>query len=220
MEDTTLEARETLEIAVVDATLKSESLDLVAQLGNLGLSELADTELAEKIPWLGILVKVCKVGLGVRDALFAKKLVQFMNPLSSVTNEQRREFSERMERDPDLRRRVGETLILLLDRLDDMDKPELLGRAYRALLAGAIDFETFRRLGAAIDQCFTEDLRELLHVANDKLEREGVSSLATAGLLELHGIPGIRPKGMGNTYKITKLGRDLTQHVLGEQPEE
>ena len=48
------------------------------------------------------------------------------------------------------RRRVGEALLLLLDRLDDMGKPELVARVFRALIRGQVDRPTFQLMGSAI----------------------------------------------------------------------
>jgi hypothetical protein len=53
--------------------------------------------------------------------------------------------------DVEHRRRVGENLLLLLERLNDMDKPFMVAKAFRALLEGRIDLATFQNLSHAID---------------------------------------------------------------------
>ena len=70
------------------------------------------------------LIGVIRAAGSVRDPLLAKKLGRFLFALQSVPLDERQAFHDSLMDRAD-RRRVGEALLLLLDRLDDMDKPEL-----------------------------------------------------------------------------------------------
>ena len=87
-----------------------------------------------------------------------KKLVRFLSSLSSVSSKTRDEFKSRMDADNTFRSRIGEKLLLVLDRLDDMGKPELVARAFQAYMEGQIDYDMFQRLVLAIDKSFYSDL--------------------------------------------------------------
>ena len=58
----------------------------------------------------------------------------------------------------DFRKRVEENLLLLLDRLDDMGKPELIGRLFSAYLRQELAYEDFQRLAGSIDRAYMPDL--------------------------------------------------------------
>jgi hypothetical protein len=62
-----------------------------------------------------------------------------------------------MVSDPSYCRNVGETLVLLLDRQEDFEKAFMLGKAFVGYVKGLIQYETFLRLAAAIDQAFIND---------------------------------------------------------------
>jgi hypothetical protein len=63
----------------------------------------------------------------VRDRIFLRKILRFLQGTQAATIEERHTCAERMEADPTYQRQVGESLFLLLDRHETVDKSELLG---------------------------------------------------------------------------------------------
>ncbi len=98
-------------------------------------------------------------------------------------------------------------LLPALDKLDDIAKAPLLARAFARYMQGEFDFSTFQRLAAAVDRCLIEDFAELEHLTKPKpLDNYVGDMLVSAGLVILHGFPGIRGPGAKNTYALSELG--------------
>jgi hypothetical protein len=130
-----------------------------------GLDILLDSALEEglmqDIPVVGWLVKTYGVVHTVRDRIFLRKILRFLRGTQATTLEERHAFAERMEADPAYQRRVGESLFLLLDRHETVDKSELLGRVFAALIRQDISEEAFQRYAFIIDRLFLQDLVHL-----------------------------------------------------------
>ena len=67
-----------------------------------------------------------------------------------------------MEDNPSYQRQVGENLIMLLDRLDDLEKPSMISKVFKAYLNGNINYHQFLRFAAVIDKILVKDLQNLL----------------------------------------------------------
>jgi len=66
-----------------------------------------------------------------------------------------------MHADPEKAREVGEHLVLMLDRLDDLAKAVLLARAFKVFLMWRIDRPLFDRLASALDRAPRPSLARL-----------------------------------------------------------
>ncbi|KAA3626806.1 MAG: hypothetical protein DWQ09_14540 [Proteobacteria bacterium] len=69
---------------------------------------------------------------------------------------------ERLEQDDAYSQNVGESIILLLDRMDDISKPKLVARAFKAFSTGAIDSTQLQRINYAIDKLLMVDIEKLV----------------------------------------------------------
>jgi hypothetical protein len=58
---------------------------------------------------------------------------------------------------------LSEAIVLILDKLDDLEKPEMVAKAFAAFVRSKIPYECFRRLSSAIDIGFIEDLKVLAY---------------------------------------------------------
>jgi hypothetical protein len=130
-----------------------------------GIDILFDSALKEgpfrDIPVVGWLVKTYGAINSVRDWILLRKILHFLRGTQAATAEERHAFAERMEADPAYQRKVGESLFLLLDRHETVDKSELLGRVFAALIRQEISEEAFQRYAFIIDRLFLQDLTHL-----------------------------------------------------------
>jgi hypothetical protein len=119
-----------LESSIVRAVGDTAALDIASDWAEMGLDQLLDDGLVEKIPVVAHLRALWKTGRQLSDLLFTRKLFRFLSQLSSVSEVERATFVQELEQDPKLRSRVGEHVLLLLDRADDLRKPQLLAAAF------------------------------------------------------------------------------------------
>jgi hypothetical protein len=100
--------------------------------------------------------------------------------------------------------------VLILDRFDDLEKPEMLAKFFAVFVRGKINLETFRRLAAATDIGFLEDLKTFAQISNfaDERLKPLYSNLVRTGLVSLEGpnVPG--EGGMAKIrYEVNGLGQ-------------
>ena len=172
---------------VVNVIADKGMMDMLADLGEGALDLALDEGALKEIPVVGSLVKLYKIGMGVKEHLFLKKLLRFLHQLYSVSDEDRERFREHLSENPKFRNNVGEKIILLLERADEMEKADLIGKAFAAYLQGRIDYEQFMKMAAGIDRGLMSDLLQLARMDKSYLrtEEQWGTNLMAAGLMKL-----------------------------------
>jgi hypothetical protein len=128
--------------SLVKSIFSSGVVDIIADIAELPLDSVLD-EGVKDVPVLGLLVKGYGVATTVRDLIFLKKVENFLHGTGSFTEDEKTEFREMLDSDADFCRKVGENLVLLLDRQDNFDKAHILGKVFAGVLRGAIQYDTF-----------------------------------------------------------------------------
>ena len=170
-----------------------------------------DNPLLQAVPIAPSIVRVVRAVRGVRDFLLEKKLLRFLSEMNAVPQAEKSEFIQRMEKEEKFREEVGEHLLLLIERMEHMEKPTVLARFFRALLEGKIDYSTFQKLAAALDGFRWPDLEALLNFYSEEpdealLKPEKVQPLLFCGLVEMNvGFLARRDHKSG--FYETELGR-------------
>jgi hypothetical protein len=147
--------------ALVRSVCSGGARDITAEGVELLLDSALDEGLVQDIPIVGWLVKTYDVVNSIRERIFLQKLLRFLRETQATAAEERKAFAERMEADPDYQRKVGENLFLLLNRHETVDKSELLGHVFAALVREEISDEEFQRYAFIIDRLFLQDLTHL-----------------------------------------------------------
>ncbi len=176
-------------------TIKSSDLSTIFEnAAEIWIDSVLDQGFVRDIPVVGTLLRVGKATTGIRDYILIKKILLFLKGIDNVPLAERQDFVKKMSDNSSFRTRVGENLIMLLDRLDDFDKPRLVAKLFCHLLGGRISYDDFIRLTNSIDRAFISDLRRLLsyfrrpeqghgrHALLDETEQSLWQSLFSAGL--------------------------------------
>jgi hypothetical protein len=182
--------------------------DALTDVAEASLDQMLDDGLLCDIPVFGTLARLHKTLGVVRDYIFTRKVVRFLARLGQVSFEERRAFLGRLGTREE-RHRLGETLVLLLDRLDDMEKPEILARLFAGYVKNRYDWPTFRSLSLALDRMSLPTLPSLRHFY--ETDRTGftiggddLAQLAAAGLVGFRFLPS--DAMTGGTFTKTQLG--------------
>lgn len=137
-------------------------------MSEVGLDSVLNDGVLKEIPFIGTIIGFVKTGLAVRDWLFLKKLYLFLCELEKVPQEVRNEMIYKLESDRSYERHVGEDLALILDRLDAVNKAQLIGRVFSVYCQGKIDSTMLQRLIFAIDKIPNVELKRLVLVHQGK----------------------------------------------------
>ncbi|MRS05300.1 hypothetical protein EG832_19105 [bacterium] len=150
-----------------------------------------DNEILKSIPVVGTALKIIKGAGDIRDRLFAAKLMTFLRALEKVAPEIKEKIRQRVAESPNEAKRVGETVLLLLDRLADLDKADIIAKVFIAYTYGHLKSDEFQRVAQAVDQAFVSDLSVFLQTHNFPEEKASqapyMQSLYPSGLTKIVG---------------------------------
>ena len=101
--------------------------------------------------------------------------------------------------------RIGNTLLLVIEKVTDLEKPKLLGQLFIAYIDDIISDETLRRLVHCVDIAFIDDLMALLGI---KHVPHHLENLISSGLSRPIG--GATLSNMGDIdYETALLAHEL-----------
>ena len=177
-------SRESIEISLIDSVSKNDLKELLGTAAEAGLDSVLEQESLKQIPVFGTLIKITSLGINLRDRLFAKKIIRFLREIGDIPQNKRSAFAKKLNSKKQ-KRHAGESILLLLDRLDDINKPVIIRRIVRLAILGEIDFDTSMKLSAMVDRSYISDLVLLPQAERGKgIPDETSEALATVGLLE------------------------------------
>lgn len=207
----------------------SDISQISADILEAGFDQLFKDGFLKDIPFFGIGFKVYALLQNASGFFFTKKLLKFLFQLKDISEQQRKDFVEKLEKEQSARK-AGEVVLFVLSRLDDVDKATIIGNLLRAVILENISFSMFTRLANIVDKVFLEDLIKLKD--NDSLlgiDNTTLLSLSQAGALDQlirdgraeeesrnkrTGRSGYRESTFGYRYKLNEFGRLIIMHGL------
>ncbi|MEX1212453.1 MAG: hypothetical protein WEA36_06395 [Balneolaceae bacterium] len=168
--------------------------------------------LAEAAPFVRSLVSLYKAGISIREKFFLKKLENLLINLPDSSEEEREKMQRRLESNQAERKRIGEFLIVLLERFNDVGKSEILASILSAYLFGNINLDTFMRMANAVDNCMVTDLCRLKDFEESRKHHPmATSTMYSSGLLELKAILDMKFDGALDHFGISAFGRHFLE---------
>ena len=136
---------------LIDSIESADLSPLVADLSEVAIDSLLEDGTLRKIPVIGWMFNMISAAGSVQNQLFARKLLRFLFAFNDVPVADRRRQIAKLVVDQHYRQELGETLLLLLERMNNLKKPEMLARVFRAYLEERISRNQFDSLGHTID---------------------------------------------------------------------
>lgn len=203
----------TLEVSIID----SVALEKLGELTEMGVDSILDNELLKSIPVIGIISKASGAFLAIKERLFLRKIIYFLNEVSNSPHIKRQQFLIDISKDQGSREKAGAALMLLLDKLDDINKPELIGRIYSAKISGSISFEELNRFSMMVTQLYLPDLLDLAKLnGKEKIDDLAAPSFHTIGIAKMVGYNLGTFDGIGaeTWYEINELGQKFLSVIF------
>lgn len=169
------------------------------------LDDLAET-VSEVVPPIKFVGDVARIALSLPDRILWAKINRF---LQAVPIDGQGDFVRRLKDDPTTRKKVAEHLVLTLDKMDEMEKAEILAKVFTAFAEQKISFETFKRLASSINAAFSGDLL-LVQAATPAALEPFLGSLVHAGLAE------VVAKQLGDAWNDHRVVAASQLNVLGK----
>jgi hypothetical protein len=220
-----VEGKKDLGPILIQTIRSSELSGTLQDVAEIALDSVLDEGILKDIPIIGSIVSVGKTTIAVRDRLLVRKVLIFLEGLKDIPREQREEFSNKIWGDEKFERRVGETIMMMLDRYDHFDKPRLMSNLFAAYLREEIEYDEFLRLATAIDRAFMKDVNTLLEYFsgrdNDAAVRRAKRNLYTSNLSDFYVLTEeeFRRSGLEHpqVYHFNQQATKFAEIILGNR---
>ncbi len=150
-----------LEYSIVEAIKKEDLSSLSEDYGEVLFNSLMQDGTLKDIPIVHTIVALTKLGIDIKNRIFAKKLIKFLISLKDISQQDRETMILKLERDNSFKDKVGEHILLLLDKCNDMSKPTLIGNAFKSYIQGRITALELRKINFGIDSLFIPNIQYL-----------------------------------------------------------
>jgi hypothetical protein len=205
---------EKVEVELINSMVSDQLVQLTSDAAETILDSILGDGVLQNIPVFGAIYKVGKAGIGLREQLFAKKVFKFLIGIKDITPEERAKFVTDLEENT--QQKSGEVILMLLERLDTLDKPPIIANLLKSKVYGHISIEKFLRLSAIVEKSFLPDLKKLhLYLDSKRYDEDVSETLSNLGLIymsvfsaQVWGNDEPNPDS-GHKYSITGLGKDL-----------
>lgn len=137
------------------------NFELPAEVLEFSIDQVLDSGILKDVPFVGWIAKGLSLGRSVSDRILYNKIIRFIYALDELNSSPVKSFRDKLNKEPEYKRKVGEHLLLTLDKLNDLSKPEMVARCFDHFLTGDIDFDMFAEFSHAIEQSTVLDLKIL-----------------------------------------------------------
>jgi hypothetical protein len=210
-----LKMDEEISIELVNSIASEELSSVVRDMGEVVIDAVLNEGLLRDIPVFNTISALHKVGMEIRQRLFTKKVIIFLRELSNIPIEEREKFVKKIEQNPKQKQEFGETLLMLIDRADSLQKPAILGRLLKHHILGNISYDDATRLSFIVDRVYISDLNFLLKfISGAQTNPDIAASLHSVGLL---GFAGVNlPVDLASVFEISLNGGAITKNDARE----
>lgn len=205
--------------------------ELLSNAAELGLDSFLEDGLFKDIPLFSTVVSVFKIGNGIKEYSYRKKLAIFLKGLrdGNIDPAKQKRHIIAFENDKKTRTKEIEYILVLLDRLIQETRAEHLAKFYLAYLEGKISESLFYQCSEVLDRLLLDDEKCLRQDVLDNIQRD---SMLTCALRRLQGLglvtPNEKPKAFdvdGNplvyaedsTFKLTEFGTVVSDILFGNK---
>lgn len=196
----------------------TETVDALATVADAGIDAAISSGALDGVPIFGIITGLTRAGRHIKDELFVRKTARFLQGLSTTSQDAKRRFVEDLQAKGKVEM-FGETILLILERIDDAMKPLIIGRLMAAHVEGNLTYDEAIRLAAMVNRCYMPDLDYLIKFkpGPQREMQEIADALFSTGLLRNSGLDGgtIGDALSGGTiYEINRYGELLIKYGL------
>ena len=205
-------SKPTLEDSLIETIAGAGGYDILKEGTEIAIDSALKDGLLKELPIVGTLTAFVNGCVWAREYILFKKLIRFITAIRPDSEEIKTYLAE-LEASPAEKKKLGERLFLILDRLGDIEKCEFMAKAFKALVSKSVPMDIFLRFLDVIDRSFLPDL--ILFQNETHLERlpaVSLASLSTVGLLTLQVMPSYG--GSFSGYEVSAIGKLFAEHIL------
>lgn len=189
-------------IKSIGATILECNSDLFTDIGEIGVDFAFDESPLIELPFVKTVFSFAKTGLAIRERHMINKTLKFINGLNSnnIGSKEYENYKKKIENnDKDLYQEL-EHIVLILDRIIENEKADILANLYSAYVNKKISWGEFKNFSLVLDNFLLYDRvsLSLLYERPRQLKDTEDSIGTTSRLISL-----------GLAYKISLYRRDV-----------
>lgn len=237
--DTKHQPETDLGVSFIDTMKSDEVTDVISGIVEAVIDGELKDGLLKDIPIISTIVGIGKLAIDVRDYFLVKKVLRFLLELKDITRDERNAFFMELEENISYKRKIGDTLIMLLDRFDNLDKAEMAAKILKSRIRKEIDEKTLRWYVNIVERMLMQDLNDFLlymtneteistkiqpfdaHALPERFHQVGLSTMemnleiSTSGVITQDELQVLVNRGKLFRYKFTKDAYQFAKIQLG-----
>ncbi|MDL2256649.1 hypothetical protein LJC06_00415 [Bacteroidales bacterium OttesenSCG-928-I14] len=216
-------------LAIIEAVKSDGIVDVTKDLTEIIIDGNLSDGIMKDIPVINIAHSLYKIGKGVSDYYYLRKLISFLSEIGITSSVEREKFITKLSNSSDELAKAGNTISHWLSQLDDESKASIMGKLYKGCIEEQFDYETLQRLCAVVNKIFISDLLVGLGQlkANMTIDSIYIDGLLSSGLIRINGISwstgsdfgevgsnteeSFTCNGSSTNYGITEIGKIMSE---------
>jgi hypothetical protein len=159
--------------------IQNLNADDVINVVDIGIDQFIDDDFIDGLPAIGNIIKAIKLPITIRDRMFLVKVAKFLYSSNLISDTDKHQFSSKIANDTKFTEKLGNTILLILDKYNDYDKPIILAKAFKWFINDRINYDEFIRLATSLDVAHLDDINEL---ASENCSQGTLRTLLSTGL--------------------------------------
>lgn len=149
-----------------EKSLFNNSKEIIGEYIEVGIDSFINDGILKDIPIVNTIVAVLKVGKNIHDRNLLKQTLTFINEFNknNITEEQLKNYKERIEKD---RKKCEDELgrvLLLLNNFIDKEKSIMLSKLFKAYVSQLLNWNDFCEYSEIINRLFIQDFSFLQEI--------------------------------------------------------
>jgi hypothetical protein len=170
--------------SISETITTSDLKDLSIDIAEVFTDDLLKDGILKELPIIKTIYSIYKTGLSIKDKLFVNKLLYFLNEIKEIEIEKRIQIVNEIDNSEIYKTKVGEKLLFIIDRVDDYEKSQIVGRLFKALLTEIIDYDLFIRCSKITENVLPEDLYYFVNSKIENYKLVDISEYINWGVIE------------------------------------
>lgn len=160
-------------------TCEAVSMDYL----EIGIDSFLNEGILKEIPIVKTVYEAIKFPISLHNAYSMRKLIFFCYYMKNIPSMERIKYVNKAIYED---KHFGEKLLLTMDKIDDLDKIQMLENIFRGYShRDGIDYHTFRRLCLVLENIYAQDLyylKECIESNKEYFSGEQMINLSNSGL--------------------------------------
>jgi hypothetical protein len=121
-------------IVWVDIIKDAAGIDALTEIFEVGSDTFFKEGVAKELPILGSALSIVRAISATRNQLFLNKIMRFMSHYDSIDQSSKDNLIERIKKDSEYKKSIGETVFAALERFDKVNKADAYGLLFVAYI--------------------------------------------------------------------------------------